>query len=96
MSSEKIIVKMFPQAAAAPRLPKETGRPNRKETPMYALEDPETGHRVPPVDDDGTGVFLCWPTLEEAIKGKKYQEEYYDLEGYEIVELAGEVSDNCR
>jgi hypothetical protein len=55
---------------------------------MYILQCPETEHRVPPIDDDGTNVFLCWPTLEEAEKGKKYQEDNYDVKGYEIVELS--------
>jgi len=35
------------------------------------------GFLVPPIDDDGTNVFLAWPTKEEAERGIRKQMSYY-------------------
>jgi hypothetical protein len=44
---------------------------------------------LPPVDDDGTDVFMAWPTLQQAKDGMEHQIMTYDLEiaEWELVEL---------
>jgi hypothetical protein len=38
----------------------------------------KNGHLVPPQDDDGTNVFMAWPSREEAMKGLAYQRQYLE------------------
>ncbi len=54
---------------------------------VWVLRNAENGTLVPPHDDDGTGVFMAWPTEAEAIIGQTHQVEMYDLGATEIVQL---------
>lgn len=57
-----------------------------KRPEVWALQLAEGGY-VPPVDDDGTDVFLAWPTEEQARKGLAHQQADYDIEAT-VVRLA--------
>ena len=41
--------------------------------PTFAIFRKRDGFKLPPIDDDGTGVFMAWPTREEAEKGLMHQ-----------------------
>jgi hypothetical protein len=54
---------------------------------FFALAYASSNFVRPALDDDGTDCFLCWPTLNQAIEGKKFQKEHYGMGEVEIVEI---------
>jgi hypothetical protein len=59
---------------------------------MYCIQRVSDGFRLLPTQDGDTGAFLCWPTLEQAEAGFKFQQENYDIgsdpdEEWEIVDI---------
>jgi hypothetical protein len=46
---------------------------------IWAIRNPN-GSLVPPYEDDGTDVFLAWPTQAEAKRGLIYQVDNYGVE----------------
>lgn len=44
-------------------------------------------HLVPPLDEDGTKAFLCWPTMEQAKVGLAHQQEAYFQDGDEDLRI---------
>lgn len=44
----------------------------------------------PPIDDDGTHVFMVWPTREEALRGLQHQRQWmsdYEFATAKVVRL---------
>ena len=57
---------------------------------IYALELAFSPERLaPPIDDDGTSVFMAWPTRREAEKGRAYQisRGYFSEDEVRVVRL---------
>ncbi len=48
---------------------------------LWAIRVEGKGHLLPPMDDDGTACFICWPSKQAAEVGLKFQQEHYDVEG---------------
>ncbi len=58
---------------------------------MYVLICKKTGNPLPPIDDDGTDVFLCWPTKDQALQGLDYQADNWldgDKELLEVIHIS--------
>jgi hypothetical protein len=49
----------------------------------------ESGRLMPPIDEDGTDIFMAWPTREQAEAGRKHQIETYgvDLADSRVVQV---------
>ena len=56
---------------------------------VWVLRNKETGDFLPPIDDDGTSVFMAWPTQDEAIAGLSHQvgRNYITPDEYEPMQL---------
>jgi hypothetical protein len=59
--------------------------PQRVNLPeMWAIRRTSDGKLLPPIDEDGTGVFLSWPTHKEALAGLEHQRDLWDFGDYEL------------
>lgn len=56
---------------------------------IWALRRTADGGLVPPVDEDGTEVFMAWPSREQAERGMKYQivSGYFGNGDLEVVQV---------